>query len=520
MGDSSTKKHSSSRKHSSTDVGGPAGFSARTPPQQNSPTIPSPPEDLVINDDVFPPPDDDGFTLNFSIFDALFMLSGMGTYVADVVTDIIVAAQYLVSRDYSWAAMTFVFVLITSVTLQYFSLRWFIIDKNEEQWHEGKGFIAKVLSWAEWLLFHIFQLGAIKRYWRTLKYGWRSRNKSDQVELRKRNYRMMVYEYRDITMLRLLEAFMESAPQLVLQLYIMKKQDDANEEIHWITGISALVSLSSLAWGLEAYHKALRESRLDKKNINYIAVGFRMMWRSFTITSRVISMALFASLYKWIIFPIVGVHWLLMTIWLVIQKTDFCSTQVEELFFDAVIGIVYIFSFFNMKEGHTRYRAAFFYIIVFIENTVMFALWYHYDGKPYMKWYTIPALVFVWGGFVMGLFFMLSYYCCLHPNIDYPCFTDDDKGSDERQTQSWDNRGMDEVDRSVRKDRFEGNLFTRIGRRNLHAYGDSLYESVKSEQQSVKFEPPLQNQNHSNSIVTQPTSFVSNGRKQWTESRV
>lgn len=50
------------------------------------------------------------------------------------------------------------------------------------------------------------------------------------------NYRMMVYEYRDITMLRLLEAFMESAPQLVLQLYIIKKQYDAMEDIHWITG--------------------------------------------------------------------------------------------------------------------------------------------------------------------------------------------------------------------------------------------------------------------------------------------
>lgn len=155
-----------SRKHSSNpDVGGPTSFSARTPPLQTSPTALTPPHDLEApSDDVFNtaamPLD---FKLNFSILDALFMLSGMFTYVADIVTDIVVAVQYLFDSDYLWAIMTFAFVLVPSVTLQYFSLRWFIIDISKEDWHKGKGFMAKLLSWAEWLLFHIFQLGAIKR---------------------------------------------------------------------------------------------------------------------------------------------------------------------------------------------------------------------------------------------------------------------------------------------------------------------------------------------------------------------
>ena len=63
------------------------------------------------------------------------------------------------------------------------------------------------------------------RYWRTLKYGLKSRKDH-------RYYKMMVYEYRDITMLRLLEAFMESTPQLVLQVYIMVE----TQNLYWFTG--------------------------------------------------------------------------------------------------------------------------------------------------------------------------------------------------------------------------------------------------------------------------------------------
>ncbi len=42
----------------------------------------------------------------------------------------------------------------------------------------------------------------------------------------------MVYEWRDLTMLRLLEAFLESAPQLVLQVYIMTQMP----KVFWLTG--------------------------------------------------------------------------------------------------------------------------------------------------------------------------------------------------------------------------------------------------------------------------------------------
>ena len=48
-----------------------------------------------------------------------------------------------------------------------------------------------------------------------------------QQEHRRRFYWAMMYEYADVNMLRLLETFLESAPQLVLQLSIMIQKNRA-----------------------------------------------------------------------------------------------------------------------------------------------------------------------------------------------------------------------------------------------------------------------------------------------------
>lgn len=48
-----------------------------------------------------------------------------------------------------------------------------------------------------------------------------------QKEHQRRWYWAMMFEYADVNMLRLLETFLESAPQLVLQLCIMIQENRA-----------------------------------------------------------------------------------------------------------------------------------------------------------------------------------------------------------------------------------------------------------------------------------------------------
>ena len=180
--------------------------------------------------------------------------------------------------------------------------------------------------------------------------------------------------------------------------------------------MSALSSLISLSWALEAYHKALRESLEDKIDIGYWGFALRFIWRICMISSRVTAMALFALHFQWWIFPVMFVHWVAMAAWLIWQKTEFYDTRREEIPFVCVIAVVHIFCFFNMKEGRTRMRASLYYILIFFENSAMVILWYIYSGMYIVQSHGIIALSFVLAGFFAGILTMSIYFVCFHPN--------------------------------------------------------------------------------------------------------
>lgn len=81
---------------------------------------------------------------------------------------------------------------------------------------------------------------------------------------------------------------------------------------------------------------------------------------------------------------VAGLHWLAMTAWAVWQRTDFCETWWEERAYNAVVGVVYCFCFFNLREGPSRHRATVFYVLAALENTLCvtaYALWGGEDGQ-------------------------------------------------------------------------------------------------------------------------------------------
>ncbi|KAI1895898.1 hypothetical protein AGOR_G00111490 [Albula goreensis] len=217
---------------------------------------------------------------------------------------------------------------------------------------------------------------------------------------RRRFYWAMMYEYADVNMLRLLETFLESAPQLVLQLSIMIQKNRAETLQSWV---------------LASYHKLLRDSRDDKKSMSYRGALIHIFWRLFTISSRVLSFALFASIFHIYFGIFVVVHWCAMAFWVVHGGTDFCMSKWEEVLFNMVVGIVYIFCWFNVKEGRTRWRMVAYYSVVLVENTVLTCLWYAYRDPATTDAYAVSALCGVYLSFASGVVFMFLYYGVLHP---------------------------------------------------------------------------------------------------------
>lgn len=180
-------------------------------------------------------------------------------------------------------------------------------------------------------------------------------------------------------------------------------------------GVSSVTSLMSLAWVLASYHKLLRDSRDDKKSMSYRGALIHLFWRLFTISSRVISFALFASIFQLYFGIFVVVHWCAMAFWIIHGGTDFCMSKWEEILFNMVVGIVYIFCWFNVKEGRTRYRMFAYYTIVLTENAALTFLWYFYRNPETTDFYAVPALCCVFISFVAGIALMLLYYGVLHP---------------------------------------------------------------------------------------------------------
>ncbi|XP_008584360.1 PREDICTED: XK-related protein 4-like [Galeopterus variegatus] len=181
-------------------------------------------------------------------------------------------------------------------------------------------------------------------------------------------------------------------------------------------GFTAAASLVSLAWALASYQKALRDSRDDKKPISYMAVIIQFCWHFFTIAARVITFALFASVFQLYFGIFIVLHWCIMTFWIVHCETEFCITKWEEIVFDMVVGIIYIFSWFNVKEGRTRCRLFIYYFVILLENTALSALWYLYKAPQIADAFAIPALCVVFSSFLTGVVFMLMYYAFFHPN--------------------------------------------------------------------------------------------------------
>ncbi|XP_070333216.1 XK-related protein 4 [Odocoileus virginianus] len=408
----------------------------------------------------------------YSLWDCLWILAAVAVYFADVGTDIWLAVDYYLRGQRWWFGLTLFFVVLGSLSVQVFSFRWFVHDFSTEDSaaaaagcaqpgaegktavgggaaaaegearpstpqrqasSAGKGHVAATnsgsnssgaaraggkprsasCSFCIWLLqslTHILQLGQFWRYFHTIYLGIRSRQSGEND--RWRFYWKMVYEYADVSMLHLLATFLESAPQLVLQLCIVVQ----THSLQALQGFTAAASLVSLAWALASYQKALRDSRDDKKPISYMAVVIQFCWHFFTIAARVITFALFASVFQLYFGIFIVLHWCIMTFWIVHCETEFCITKWEEIVFDMVVGIIYIFSWFNVKEGRTRCRLFIYYFVILLENTALSALWYLYKAPQIADAFAIPALCVVFSSFLTGVVFMLMYYAFFHPN--------------------------------------------------------------------------------------------------------
>ncbi|ROT84028.1 XK-related protein 6 [Penaeus vannamei] len=316
------------------------------------------------------------------------------------------------------------------------------------------------------VILHLLLLGPLIRYLDIMRYGLKMQREVREVEMGEHGAVMrrtpkgevhavlqMVIS-RDTAMLDMMHSFLQDAPQLVFQIFLLYRSPeiitgtDTNNTFTIAVQVwKVLVGVMAISWSLVSYQDELRRSVPNKEQLSCGGTTTCLFWRSGMVASRVIAIATFASIIPpeeetnhSVFFPrmtsdgkvfipfalitgiVLFVHWVIMTVWIHAQNTTFCSNDdgsrrpVLELLYNGVMGIVHIFCYINLKDTPSRKRMTFFYTISFAENSTMIAVWFVEMQQAYQLWFLVTMIFSVEALWMIGLCSLIGYYAFLHPD--------------------------------------------------------------------------------------------------------
>ncbi|RVE58757.1 hypothetical protein OJAV_G00198230 [Oryzias javanicus] len=340
--------------------------------------------------------------IRWSKLRTIFLFIGFVLYLMDIGTDICLVLNCIKDGQYLWGGMTMMFVLTGTLSTQPFSYAWYRDDAGK----------AETLK-AGVTALHMFGLGTIYRYYHLLKESWRVLRKtanSPPAEGTEKDHDHLFCMAADLCMLKVFEAFLESVPQLLLQVCIIQSQTETS----FFRWLSVAFSLINVAHTLMDYSSYLRRSLPHVRGMPSLpSRGVYLLYKFFTLTSCILSYSLLitVSVYST---AVLTVLWLLLTVWVHFLKTNFCTSRALEFFYRAIVGAILVFTFFNVKGQDTKPAMTVYYILHAIINIT----------APILSVFLVPDLQgcrFVWtagligGTTILGFMCLILYYSCLHP---------------------------------------------------------------------------------------------------------
>ncbi|NXU38345.1 XKR9 protein, partial [Drymodes brunneopygia] len=345
--------------------------------------------------------------MKFTKQNFFFLVGGMIIYVVDIGVDFWVASRYFCQGQYSWSLLILYFRGLSSLITQIFSYEWF---KNDwEGTDTGK---LKLV-----FLVHLFHCGIFIRYWFALKYGCQSAfkqtNSRDASEADPSNFiqKQAIDAVTDINMLRVFKTFLETTPQLFLQIYILMEHG----KTHFYEYAAIIMSLYGISLSMVDYQISLRKSLPEKVEFHVLSKLIYLFYKLLTITSWILSISLITLLSVRISVILLIFLWICGFTWTLKQHTTFCKSKKMEYLYRTVVGIILIFSFFNIKGRRTKVCISIYYAthtVVTLGILLVYMFW-----KPSIikeMCFTIVS-IFTILSLVVGIIFLVVYHSCFHP---------------------------------------------------------------------------------------------------------
>ena len=350
------------------------------------------------------------------VCDLLFNFISVATYFCDVAFDMIVAyALYQgQQQQQSTEAISVVFfvlvvgfILSSLLLTQAFSLRcYYRQEHNSSQLH-----------WIFVMSSHFLCCGVFWRYGRLL--------------LAPIDISVVKNEMSCLSVLRIVHAYVQCVPNLLIKTYLITTVANMNEVHSQILYGSSALSFFSLCWAMASFNKNIQQKNIHRLILTWIGVISQLLWRMGTISSRILTMVLYASVYHLWIIVFNVLHWICMFLWLLFlrkdishesgnesssNKSDVC--KLKSIGTSCILSFIFMIDFLNIDNARTQVKMTVYYAIVLIENVLLFSLWctniqtsLKYDFKTRVQ---IGIITFL--PFLGGIFFMAVYYKVFHVN--------------------------------------------------------------------------------------------------------
>ena len=210
----------------------------------------------------------------------------------------------------------------------------------------------------------------------------------------------------------------------MMMMMICKTADNSCIHIVGVCGmlgyIQLITSLLNIFYTTAQFPRQVRLQRPKQAQIKTFSVATiaLLIWRTLIVGSRILAFVLFATLFQYWLFVVIGFHYLLMFALVYYQMHSTKMRLLKRVVYNIITPLVYISDFcLNWLAGPTRYWYVMAYVLMYCENLLMsgLGLWYA-STMPSPAWYIVPGCVCVMVMFPLGVLVQLAYYRYWHPN--------------------------------------------------------------------------------------------------------
>nr|XP_037270975.1 XK-related protein 6-like [Rhipicephalus microplus] len=343
---------------------------------------------------------------------------GLVISLAGLVTDGIALYTYGSNEMWVYFSIMLSLAVLPNLVIQAFSISWQMADENPST-------LVKVVN--------LLLFGTIHKQWLTIRNCCRAYKTKA-----KKDYDTFSKHRSDLYLLDLYKSFMKSAPQLVLQIYILFDTKDWRP----MTVGTPITSLVALAKGMVDYDIDLRHRCPDLTSLSWFGVILHLLWRLGIVTSRIGAMVLMAAVNDYWAIAYFGIHFVMTSIFAFTMTQDLVRREIapntplwQQCAHGIAMGAALTFSFFNVADSSSQPWMIIMYTYASMQSAEavvhFFNDWVN-TGQPL---HGMVAMAIVFGSFMLGLIAMLVYNCLYKQVYTVTLFPSRVSEADERPRQ-------------------------------------------------------------------------------------